>query len=244
MLSDLAYCNYESYNVKLANLFGLNMAIYINLLMNIDSKAYDKDKLTEGFFILNRDYVTARTTISEKEQLLLDDKLIDLSIIEKQENNIIKFNFDTVATILMSENESLTKDIKSICKKKSSTKRSKDIDRDIRLDELKSKVYTKCDELKLALYEWIETVYDKDGWMSIKAIIQAQKLIDNAVMEPDGRKNLDKALEIVSIATINGYRDMQWAVNKLPNKTSYLKNHKIAPQIDMRKTIAVSPEEF
>lgn len=244
MLSDLAYCNYESYNVKLANLFGLNMSIYVNLLMNIDSKAYDKDKLNDGFFILNRDYVTARTTIPEKEQLLLDDRLIELSIIEKQDKNTIKFNFDTVATILMSENESLTKDIKSICKKKSSAKRSKDIDRDIRLDELKSKVYTSCDELKLALYEWIEAVYDKDGWMSIKAIIQAQKLIDKTVVEPDGRKNLDKALDIVNIATINGYRDMQWAVNKLPNKNSYPKGNRIAPQIDMRKTTTVSVEEY
>ena len=76
MLSDLAYCNYESYNVKLANLFGLNISIYINLLMNIESKASDKEKLNNGYFLLDRDYVTSRTTFSEKDQLLFDDKLI------------------------------------------------------------------------------------------------------------------------------------------------------------------------
>ena len=244
MLSDLAYCNYESYNVKLANLFGLNISIYINLLMNIESKASDKEKLNNGYFLLDRDYVTSRTTFSEKDQLLFDDKLIDLSIIEKSDSNMIKFNFDTVVTILMSEHETLTKDIKSICKKKSSSKRTKDVDKVLKLQELKSKVYVKCDELKNALNEWIETVYDKDGWMSIKSIIQAQKLIDASVVESDGRKNLDKALNIVNSATINGYRDMQWAINKLANNYTYVKKTTISPQIDMRKTTDVSSEEF
>lgn len=207
MLIDLlSMANYNSYNVNLANIIGLHEAIYISELININEKAIKKNKISdEGYFTVDRKYITSRTTFDKKEQLEIDKTLNNLKIIHIADNvNVISIDLQVLTGIIMSADEKLTKDISSIVNKKQ--KRTK---QQVICDELKKNIVTTNSELIDAYSNWIDSVIAKDGWMSKQAVISAQQLID-----ANSNRNLDVALKIISIASINGYRDMQWAVNK------------------------------
>ena len=64
---------YISFNIKLAHRIGLQAAIYLGELLNINKKAIQKEKIIDGnFFKLNRDYIEQRTTLQKQEQKELD----------------------------------------------------------------------------------------------------------------------------------------------------------------------------
>ena len=54
---------------------------------------------------------------------------------------------------------------------------------------------------------WIESVVSKTKWISPKTVEAAQDAIDEY-----SHRNLDIALDILKIATANGYVDMIWAI--------------------------------
>jgi hypothetical protein len=66
-----------------AEILGLHPAIYLSELMNINDKAIRKDKVNDSSFILDRDYVSKRTTLSVDEQLDVESNLIKLGIVDK-----------------------------------------------------------------------------------------------------------------------------------------------------------------
>lgn len=235
MLIDLlSMANYNSYNVNLANIIGLHEAIYISELININEKAIKKNKISdEGYFTVDRKYITSRTTLDKKEQLEIDKTLNNLKIIHIADNvNVISIDLQVLTGIIMSADEKLTKDISSIVNKKQ--KRTK---QQVICDELKKNIVTTNSELIDAYSNWIDSVIAKDGWMSKQAVISAQQLID-----ANSNRNLDVALKIISIASINGYRDMQWAVNKYYQefKNSFTSNINTQPT----HVVQVSGEVF
>ena len=214
----LSTSNYVSYNTKLAELLGLHPAIYISELMNINEKAIKKDKLDNDYFTLVRSYITARTTLDEKEQLEIEENLLKLGILERgEEKDSICLNITTLTTLLMAPDEALIDKISKMRKKqKKSTSRSTKADK-IK-DNLKDGLRVQNAELRAAYECWIDTIYDKQGWMSAKSVSVAEDLVDTFT-----QRNLDLALKILEIASINGYRDIQWAINKYNSeyKVSY-----------------------
>lgn len=209
MLIDLlSTSNYAQYNIKLAHIIGLEGAIYINELLNINEKAVRKSKLKEGAMKLKRSYITQRTTFSTAKQLDIENRLVDIGLIVRDdlEPDLLSIDISILTSFVMAEDEALIKDISKIAKKKSSktlTKAEED------LIKLKNIVKVDNDELRRAYYEWIETMYLKQGWLSQKAIGIAQYIVDQFA-----NHNLDIALKVIEIASTNGYKDMQWAINK------------------------------
>ena len=113
----LATDNMVSYNVKIAQVMGLHSAIYINELMNISAKAHRKNKLiSDRYFLLDRKYITKRTTIDEKEQLAIDYKLVKQNIIFKPEGgvDVLELNIDKLAEILSSDDEKYLQKVKKL----------------------------------------------------------------------------------------------------------------------------------
>ena len=81
----LSMDNYVSYNIKIAEIFGLHASIYLSELMNINDKAIRKSKITgESYFTVDRNYIEKRTTLTKSEQLKIDEsfKQIGLLIID------------------------------------------------------------------------------------------------------------------------------------------------------------------
>lgn len=220
MLIDLlSTSNYVSYNIKLAELLGLHSAIYLSELMNINDKAIRKNKLDDNYFKLEREYIKNRTTLDDKEQLAIEDNLIKLGILERGENsNDLSLNITSLTTIMMSADEQLIDNIKKLSKvKKKSNRKTKE--EQIKLN-LKTSLNISNEELRSAFERWIDSVYEKQGWMTKESVAYAQEVIDNA-----SNRDLDVALEILKIASVNAYRDMSWAVNAY--RAQYKVNYKI-----------------
>lgn len=204
----LSTSNYVSYNIKLAELLGLHAAIYISELMNINDKAIRKNKLNDNYFKLTREYITKRTTLDEKEQLDIEQNLLKLGILEKgEDNDDLSLNITTLTTLMMSSDEQLLENVQKLTKLKNKTPKATKAEK-IK-EELKTNVVTSNQELREAYFEWIDAVYAKQGWLSKKAVVCAQSQVDEF-----SKRNLDVALKLIEIASINGYRDMEWAINK------------------------------
>ena len=208
LIEMLSTSNYVSYNIKLAELLGLHASIYISELMNIHVKAYNKDKLDNEHFRLVRSYMTARTTIDEAEQLEIEEYLIKLGILEKgEDSDVMSLNINNLTAIMMSPDEQLIDKAKK--KRKRATNAAKATKDDKIKSNLKSNLRVQNPELKEAYEGWIDTIYDKQGWMSVKCVTVAEATVDEF-----SNRNLDIALKLLEIASVHGYRDIQWAINK------------------------------
>lgn len=228
MLIDLlSTSNLVSFNIKVAEVLGLHQAIYIAELMNINDKAIRKNKMTDNHFTLDRNYMTTRTTITETEQLEIEAGLKKVGILTVDESNPnnISLDIEALTSILMSPDEKLLKDVTKLVDKKAN-KRTK---ADVIKDQLKKNIVTTNKEMIDAYSSWIDSVFAKNGWMSKKAVVDAQTLIDTYT-----NKNLDLALKIIGIADINAYRDMQWAIN------NYEANYKVTYKVQQVKPVAAS----
>lgn len=203
----LSMDNYVSYNIKIAEIFGLHPAIYLSELMNINDKAIRKSKITgESYFTVDRKYIEKRTTLTKAQQLKIDDAFKEIGLLKVDETDQNTLTLDiTVLTSIMTGGKQTIKELKSLTNKISKTKRTKD---EAIKDNLKNYVTTDNPELREAYFDWIDAVYAKQGWMSARSVKEAQKDVDNA----SGR-NLDVALKMINIAAIRGYREMEWAIN-------------------------------
>lgn len=220
----LSTSNYVSYNIKLAELLGLHAAIYISELMNINDKAIKKNKLDQEYFKLDRSYITSRTTIDASEQLEIEENLLKLGILERGESDdLILLNITTLTTLMMTTDEELIDKIKK-SKKRKSRSGSKSTKADKIKENLKANLRVQNSELRQAYEGWIDAIYDKQGWMSVKCVTVAEDTVD----EFSGR-NLDIALKLLEIASIHGYRDIQWAIN-MYNK-QYSVSYKPSPSV-------------
>ena len=227
----LSMSNYVYFNVKLAEILGLHTAIYLGQIMDINEKAIRKNKVNENFFTIDREYITKRTTIPEKEQKEIENNLIKIGILERsdKDSNTLLLNLTVLTSILMSPDEDLLKNVEDLAKpKKSKTKAEKII------ENLKENIITTNPELRQAYFDWIDAVYSKDGFMTKAAVFAAQSNIDKF-----SQRNLDIALKVLEIATINGYRDITWAINNY-NK-DYKVGYSVAPQPTVRTTQSAPP---
>ena len=207
MLVDiLSAGNLVSYNTRIAALVGLHPAIYISELLTINDKAIKKGKTKENYFELDREYIRSRTTFSIDEQLEIEKKLLDIGILNRLESdpNLMYLDVERLTSLFMTDDEKLIHKIKVVTEKK--TKVTKEEKIFVNLQQ-----YVDCpnDELRQAYYDWIEAALQKNGWLSKVSVQEAQQQVDAF-----SDRILDVALAVVKIAAINGYRDMQWAIEK------------------------------
>lgn len=173
--------------------------------MNINDKAIKKNKLDNDCFTIVREYIQSRTTIDVQEQLEIDENLLKLGILEKGEStDVMSLNINTLAVLMMGTDEQLIDKARKTKRKSGKPTKAEAIKQN-----LKNSVRATNAELREAYYGWIDAVFDRQGWMSKKGLTVAEDSIDSFT-----NRNLDVALKILEIASIHGYRDIQWAINK------------------------------
>lgn len=203
----LATDMYVSYNVKLAKTLGLTSAIYLSELININRKAIEKNKIKDGYFKINREYIEDRTTINKADQKDLDKMLSEVKAISIGENSdMLKVDMDVLTSLILG-------DQKIVAELPNSSKRGRPTKQEIIVRALKANIETNNPELKKAYEDWIDAVNAKNGWMTKVHVLEGQKVIDTYT-----NKDLDMALEIIKIATLGGYRDMNWATAEFEKK--------------------------
>lgn len=236
MLIDLlSMDNYVNFNIQFAQILGLHTAIYLSELLNINEKAVRKNKVKDNFFTIDRKYIKDRTTLEVTEQKEIDACLLGLGILKQDKENMDTLTLDlTVLASLVSSEPTTIKDLQKIVKNAMPKKRTKAA---AIADNLKAKVDVKNPELYELYCQWIDTVIHKQGWMSVTSVTTAPQVLDAYCDH-----NLDLALEIMKIASLNGYRDIQWAIN------SYESEHKVSYKpskpVTNREQIRVSSEVF
>ena len=219
LLDLLSSDNYISFNIDIANTFGLQQAVYLSEIIRISAKAIRKSKLdSDSYFDIDREYIQKRTTISISEQLEMDKCFIKLKIISKPKSDSDKmaFNSDVLISLMKDDSETLNKDIKTIVAKTSKSSKTK---REYQRDNLKKYVAVPNLELRDAYEDWVDAVYaNPTGFLSGGII----KIFMDTVDEFSNH-DLDVALDVIKIATAGGYREASWAIDKYKqtNKKSY-----------------------
>lgn len=246
MLTDLMCTdNYAMFNIKVATVMGLHAAVYVNEILNITQKAQQKRKVVNGYVTIDRDYVHRRTTIFPEEQITIDKKLVGIGVLSVAEDNPdnIQLSVDTLANLVAADDANLLKRVTKLTEVKSvvqsSTKMSM---RQKTILELKDFIKCSNDELLNAYRDWVDGVYaNPKGYLSKRAIIVFQRDVDEFA-----RGDLDLALKIIEIATINGWRCAEWAINAF--KTYYAKdfyaNYTQAVPSAPQRSVSLSDEVF
>ena len=213
MIDLLATDNMVSYNVKVANVMGLHTAVYLTELINISLKAEKKQKLVaDKYFIIDRKYITQRTTFSVEEQITIEQKLSKVGVIQKPAGGVdtVYIDVDKLAQIISSDDDSyLNKVSKSTVVKTVTGPGMKQTLKQRQAIEMKTYLTTTHKELKEALEGWIDGVLaNPNGFLSKKAVSVFERTVDEFA-----NGDLDVALKIIEIATVGGYRDATWAIN-------------------------------
>lgn len=202
--------NYIVINIKVAQIFGLDGAVYISQLINIYHKALKKNKVENNYFKVDRKYISEKTTLCLNDQLVVDQNLIKLNVLTKHSDdpNIIKLDENLLLSIINSDDNKLLEGIQLKAKIKS-PKGVKESQRQIIINNLKNSIICSNYELLTALRDWVDAIYSKPtGYLSKTAINTFQTTLNNYT-----QGDLDLALKIVQIASIQGYKDCQWAIN-------------------------------
>lgn len=246
MLTDLMCTdNYAMFNVKVANVMGLHAAVYVNEILNITQKAQQKRKIVDGFVTINRDYVQHRTTIFPEEQISIDKKLVGIGVLSVSEDNPdnIQLSVDALANLVAADDADLLKKVSKLTAVKSVTSSSTKMSmRQKTILELKDFIRCSNEELLAAYKDWVDGVYaNPKGYLSKRAIIVFQRDVDEFA-----RGDLDLALKVIEIATINGWRCAEWAINAFKKdyaKDFYANYTQTAPSAPQR-SVSLSDEVF
>lgn len=246
MLIDiLGQDNNVSFNYKIANKIGLNNAIYLSELMRQYSKALNHGKMNGEYFTIDRVRIFERTTLTEQLQQDIDVILVRLNIMLKRASTIdplaeeCTIDMKTVIELFASDNEKINKDLKKLSDAKTAPKMSQ---RDKYKQELKAHLKCSNKELLYAYRDWVDGVYaNPKGFLSQKAISIFQETVDKFA-----QGDLDLALKIIDIATVQGYRDATWAINlfKKDYEKDFYREHSNQVQNNSIREVQLSSEVF
>lgn len=209
MLVDiLSSCNYQSYNVYLAHRIGLNNAIYLNALIDLYQYTKNYNSLQfEEYFYIDRSWITQKTTYTTDEQLKLESTLISMGLVVLAEDkNYATVNLDTIAGLSTTSDQSV---IDSFKKVKDSASKSSEKSAYV-LKAVKNNISASLPtEVQNALSLWLDSVYAKSKFVNNTLLKSAEDFL-----MPIINSNLNKALEVIRICTVNGYREMDWGLKK------------------------------
>ena len=229
LINLISQSNYQSYNVEIAKLFGLETAVYLNALIEINEKAIRKNKLFNEHFQVDRNYIVDRTTLTKAKQMEIEDTLVSSKIIDKHDEDCIRVNIDVLTGLMLKENELVAKNLSSLFNVSNKEMKSRGI-----LTNVKKNINENYpDDMKQAYSEWLDVINNKFGFVSKQMILNAQKCVD-----AEANHDVDKAIDIIHIASANGWKDMAYAV-KMYNKRN---SNKLA-QVT-QNSIDVSEESF
>lgn len=227
MLIDLLDpANNLSVNIELIKVLGLESAAYCSILTTINRKAYRKGKLIEEeYFKLDRKYIKEILGYDKKAQLDIEKVLYRLEIIvkNKSDEDLIKIDTEKLASYLSADEETLER-LKKIAKVETTVNKKVS-----KIDGIKEKMrsyFEECsnEELKEAFNNWVDSVVEKRGAQT--------KVVCNMFKEDIinySKGDLDVALAVIKVATIQGWADASWSINSYEKSkaTSKRKAHNL-----------------
>lgn len=212
--------NYHTYNIKIAQVFGLETAVYWAELLNIVKKAINKNKLDDnGFFRVDRKYIFEKTTVTIEEQLKIDSKLKKINVINTKadDDSLIALDIQLMCSIITNDDFNLLQDIAKKVRTKVN-KEAKESGRRKVIENLKDHIVEVESNYDLitAYRDWVDGIYAKPkGYLS-------NKLIDIFVstLRAYYKEDLAKAKRLIEIATVRGWREAAWVIQAYEQETN------------------------
>jgi ribosomal protein S8E len=198
-------------NIKLANLLGLKTAVYWAELMNVYARVINKfkDELmsNEGYFELDRGYITKRTTLQIEEQLEIDAGLARLEVLtHRNENDLnwVKLNIEKLCAFLVDDDIGAIRQIQKTAKlnRADQTKAKK---ASIRLNLIAALDEPDSDVLE-TYKAWITALVEVGKPITRRAVEIFQNNVNNYT------DNKQIKIRIIEIATTNAYPEFAWAL--------------------------------
>lgn len=230
MLIAIDSSNYFQFNISAAQILGLNNAIYCSELINIYQKAEKKKKLYEGFFIINRNYVTKRTTLNLTTQYECDASLskVGIVVVSKDNPDMIKLDYEKFVQIVTEEDSNYLKEVakkaRTITHSDSKEAKAKRI-----LKALQEKVNSGNTNVDVALKHWIEVTFEK-ATMSCETVEDFQKLLMQYC-----KVDIKKALRIIEIATSQAWISCTQAIASFEKEQEVLNKTNNLPRVSSIK---------
>ena len=198
-------------NIKLANLLGLEVATYWASLMDVYARVVNKFKdeleANSGYFELDREYITKRTTLSLDKQLEIDTGLNKLGVLkhrDENELNWITLDIEKLCAILVDDSVEAIKDVQRVSKLKRD-EASKAKKAAIRLNLIAALKETDPDVFA-AYNNWIDSLLEAKRPVTRQALDIYQNNLDNYT------DNKQVKIKILEIATTNAYTEFAWSM--------------------------------
>jgi len=211
----LSQYNYIQMNVKVAQIFGRDLAIYWAELLNVYARVVNK-KLDEmlqnnGLFELDREYIAKRTTINIEDQAALDKVLVNAGILGYDPNN--ESDINRIMLDVGKMEEIMQKDDPDEIHQLQKTLKVKKTDEALakrfgKASMFRGMVVEPDNDLKEAYHNWINTlIIDKKDFFNT--------IILNTFIETVRAYSENKAiqLKLIQIATLQGWKDAGWAIS-------------------------------
>lgn len=213
-----------SYNLKLAQIFGVNSSILIGLFFNqlINIKNLYKDK----YLILDRNKIFELTGVDIKTQKQVEESLIECKIMEIV--NFDNINYYYINEQLLNNIIFNNLDIPKVSIKRIN-KESKELKKETIKNKLKLNIKELDEELKNKYYQWIDSLYEKGNILS--------KIGVNVTQEKLSIYNKKEKIEILNIAIINSWKDISFAIER------FIKTNKNNSNEENKQQLKLSEED-
>lgn len=197
-------------NKRLVKIAGFEVAAYWAELQSILKQVVKKSTADErGFFTLDRDYVERETTLTVTKQLKCDEALLKLGVLLKDPEDPNRISIAVNGMVAVITDEDTTK-----LKKGGKTSADAKAAKIAGIKATMKKALFETDvELRAAYERWVDGMVDAQNCKFTKAIVQ---LFEKTVTEYTTDKAL--RLKVIEIATVNSYKDANWAVSRLSGK--------------------------
>lgn len=195
-----------SYNVDLSKKIGINSAIFISLLDMLINSGDER-------IILDREFIYDRTGLDFEMQEAIENLLVknDLIAVRKVRNSDCKnyYGIDYVKLEKIIEDKDFQIDSAPLTKKEKMKKETK---AEKHLKELKRNVDVDDEVVKQSIFDWIDSVHEAGKYLTTQAVrLNVKQLMLFSSSQKD-------RLEALSISIKNGWKDLNWAMDRLQKK--------------------------
>lgn len=198
-------------NLKLVNVFNLQVAFYWAELMNIYARVINKKKdemlKNDGYFDLDRSYIEKRTKITTDEQLACDSALQKLEIVslDPNDSNRISIDMAKMFALILEDDPAVIRDLQKRAKLK------RDDQSSIRREMIRRNLSVAINETDIdllnALRAWVDALAEAKVHMTKAAVEIFQKNLNSYT------DNKEVKLKIIEIAIVHAWADFAWAKN-------------------------------
>lgn len=200
-------------NIKLAQVCGLNAAVYWAGLVEVSKKVVKKSTYNDlGFFYLDREYMTKITTLSIEQQKECDKILSSVGVVEESSENkdYIRVNFEAALSLIIEDDAKKLQGIVKLTKSK--TKEEQKLAKRLSCIGNMSTWLTSGttnQDLILAYTNWAESIYDKYGAQTKTNTLNFRSKIEAATSD------VCRQIKIINYAAVKQYREADWAINAI-----------------------------